>query len=75
MDREWNEIREAADVTEAHIEEAVDMRSGLYGGVKLPWQDVISQLESGDDDWGDSMESPAIKHLQREVNRRIRENG
>jgi hypothetical protein len=67
------EIREPEDVTEANIEEAVEMRQGIYGGVPLSWEDVIYRLETSDEDWGSSMESPAIKHLQKEVRRRIRE--
>ena len=70
---EWTEIREAKDVTPAHIEEAADMREGLYGGYPLSWDDVISRLEGYREDWGSEMDSPAIKHLQREVRRLLRE--
>jgi hypothetical protein len=69
------EIREPGDVTEAHIEEAAEMRDGIYGGVPLDWHEVIYKLETLDEDWGDSMESPAIKHLQREVRKLLKERG
>lgn len=67
------EIRLASDVTEAHIEEAADCREGLYGGVPLDWHDTIAQVEGRDEDWGDSMESEAIRYLQRETRKRLRE--
>ena len=67
------DIRTVEDVTAGHIEEAADMRGGLYGGKPLSWMEVIDKLEGYDDDWGSSMESPAIKYLQREVRRELRE--
>lgn len=70
---EWIEIRTAEDVTPAHISEAADMREGLYGGSPLSWSEVIDKLEGYREDWGSDMESPAIKHLQREVRRVLRE--
>ena len=73
MEREWVEIREAEDVTADHINEAADMREGLYGGDPLPWSEVIDKLEGYREDWGDKMDSPAIKHLQREVRKLLRE--
>lgn len=66
-------IRESADVTEAHIEDAADMREGLYGGVPSTWTEVIDRLESDREDWGSDMLSPAILHLQRETRRVLRE--
>lgn len=69
----YREIREAGDVTEAHIEEAADLREGLYGGERVPWNEVIDRIEASDEDWGTTMDSPAIKHLQRETNRVLRE--
>ena len=61
------EIRFASDITEEHVQEAADMRSGLYGGEVLSWDDVIDRLESSDEDWGNSMDSEAIKALKRRV--------
>ena len=70
---DWKEIREPSDVTQAHIEEAADMRQGAYGGVRLSWNDVIDKLEASDEDWGSDMTSPAITHLKRETNKLVRE--
>ena len=70
---DYLEIREASDVTEAHIAEAMDCRSGLYGGDRLSWDETISRIEGYREDWGSSMESPAIRYLKREVNKRLRE--
>lgn len=70
---EYKEIREPGDVTQAHIEEAAEMREGIYGGVPLDWQEVIDRLETSDEDWGSSMESSAIKYLQKEVRKLLRE--
>jgi len=67
------EIREPGDVTETHIEDAVAMRLGEGGWEKMSWEDVIDRLEGLGEDWGNDMSSPAIKHLQREVRRAIRE--
>lgn len=65
-------IRNPADVTADHIEDAASMRAGEYGGEPLSWDEVIDRIESGDEDWGNSMDSPAIKHLQREVRKLLR---
>lgn len=70
---EYREIRTADDVTDDHIETAADCREGLYGGEKLDWLETIDWIEGRDEDWGSDMESPAIKHLQREVRRVLRE--
>jgi hypothetical protein len=67
------EIRQAIDISPEHIEEAASMRAGEYGGEVLTWDEVIDRLERGsDEDWGTAMDSPAIKHLQREVRARLR---
>jgi hypothetical protein len=66
------EIREPQDVTPDHIEDATSMRAGEYGGEVIPWDDVIDRLESSGEDWGSSLDSPAIKHLQREVRSALR---
>lgn len=68
------QIKEASDVTPEMIEEAADMRSGLYGGYRLGWGEIVDRLETSDTDWGSSMESPAIKHLQRSVRERLRKS-
>jgi hypothetical protein len=64
---EWKKIRFAGDVTDDHVAEAKDMRDGLYGDGPLPWDEVIDRIEAADEDWGDSMESKAIKELKRRV--------
>lgn len=80
--RPSREVRVAADVTEQDILDACSMREPLYGengDRPKPWPDVIDSLESYDFatdtyvDWGDSMESEAIRYLKREVNRRMKE--
>lgn len=73
MDHEYVEIRTAEDVTPAHIEAAADMREGIYGGIPLSWGEVIDKLEGYREDWGSEMDSPAIKHLQREVRKLLKE--
>jgi len=67
------EIKDAADVTPAHIEEAADMREGQYGGYPLPWEEIIDRLQTYDEEWGSTMDSPAIKYLQSETRRVLRE--
>lgn len=69
---EYREIWNAEDVTEAHIEEAISLRSGEYGGEVVPWDEVIDRIEASDEDWGSFSDSPAIRHLKAEVNRAIR---
>lgn len=75
MEYEWTEIRTAEDVTSEHIEEAADMREGQYGGTPLNWGEIIDKLEGGYEDWGSSIDSPAIRFLKRETNRVLRERG
>ncbi len=70
---EYHEIKNPEDVTEDHIAEAVDLRSGLYGGVPASWFDTIAHIESSQEDWGSDMDSLAIKHLQKEVRKRLRD--
>lgn len=72
MEREITKIRVPTDVTEAHIQEAADMREGLYGDRRLPWEEVIDRLEGYTEDWGDQMDSPAIRYLQQQVRRELR---
>lgn len=74
MDTEWTEIRTAEDVTEAHVTQAADLREAEFGGSKLSWDEVVTKLEKyNDEDWGSEMTSPAIKHLQREVRKVLKD--
>lgn len=66
-------IIRAEDVTQAHIDEAVDCRSGAYGGEAMPWPDVIDRIEASGEDWGSDMDSEAIRHLKKEVRNAMRE--
>ena len=71
--REIKRIETAEDITQQHINDAADMRESEYGGRHLTWEEVIYKLETSTEDWGDSMESPAIKHLQKEVKKVLKE--
>ncbi len=71
----WVEIRDREDVTDTHVEEAADCREGLYGGVPLTWDEVISRVEGRNEDWGSSMDSPAIRELQRRTRLLLKERG
>ncbi len=72
-DRTYVEIRDASDVTDAHVEEAADCREGLYGGEPLTWLEVIDRVEGRDEDWGSDMSSPAVKELQRRTRLLLKE--
>ncbi len=69
----YREIRQESDVTAEHIEEAADLREGLYGGEPVSWYETIDRIEASGEDWGQSMDTPAIKYLQRETRRVLRE--
>ena len=71
---EFREIRDRQDVTDDHVEEAADMREGMYGGERLDWDDIIDKLErNSGEDWGSEATSPAIIELKRRVRALLRE--
>jgi hypothetical protein len=66
--KDFKQIRNASDITDIHVQGAIDMRDGLYGGEPLPWPDVIERLENNSgEDWGSDWNSPAIRELKRRV--------
>lgn len=69
-----NEIMMAEDVTDAHVDVAVDLCGGMYGGMQFSWDDVVSRLEDEfDEDWGGDSESAAIRALKSRVRQITRE--
>lgn len=70
-------ILAAADVTEAFVERFYEAAiEGWYDESAVDWEDALDRFEGGTDyDFGDSLLSPAITKLQREVRRIRRENG
>jgi hypothetical protein len=74
MERELRLIREAADVTDDHVEQAASSRAGEFGGQPESWADTIDRLEQwSGEDWCSSFDSAAIKELKRRVAALLRE--
>lgn len=67
-------IREAADVTDEIIGMAQEIYAGWFGdGQRIDWHDFFDRLDGAELadgsrlDLGDTMDSPAIKKIQREI--------
>ena len=64
-------ITETADVTDDIVDYAIDTADGFFPpGEPIDWSDLIDRMESVGADglnFGNSMESPAIRKIQRAV--------
>lgn len=70
-------IVEAADVTDAIIEQAIDTADGFFGSGPVDWENLIDRMESVGVDglcFGDDWDSPAIRKIKREVRAARRES-
>lgn len=73
--------REAADVTDEIIEMAYGYCDAPMGGHMLSWEEVWdrtdgARLDNGQRlDWGNSLDTPAMRKVQREVRRLLKERG
>ena len=69
-------IVNAADVTPDVIEAAIELTDDWYADERVDWEEALLRLEKYHDwDLGESMESPAIKKIQREVRAHRRAEG
>ena len=62
-----------AELVDAFYQDAID---GWYDDGPVDWEEALDRFEGGTEyDFGDSMLSPAITKLKREVRRHRRDNG
>lgn len=73
MDK-YTRVHEGADITDEIIEIAQSVYAGWYGdGQRIDWEDLIDRVDGAELsdgtrlDLGNSMDSPAIKKIKREI--------
>ena len=72
---------EAADVTPEIVEAAYAYAESPMGGRMLDWEEIWDRtdglrLDSGQTlDWGGTLDTPAMRKVQREVRRLLKERG
>lgn len=67
-------IRETEDVTEELLDHAYAIFDGYYADERIVWTDFLDRLEQwGDVDLGSAMDSPAIKLIQKKVQKHRKE--
>lgn len=73
--------RQAADVTTELVELVYGYAEAPMGGHMLTWEELWdrtdgARLNDGSTlDWGDQLDTPAMRKVQREVRRLLRERG
>lgn len=61
-------ITQASDVDDKILEKAEDISDSYYADGPVDWEDFINYMERGTElDFGLSMDSPAIRKIQRHI--------